>query len=297
MRPVGRNFRPFSRPTAPPTAANSYHTPASAAHVWSTITAGTVHRAFSVFLFSPEGRLLLQQRAAAKITFPLIWANTCCSHPLDVPSERIAAGAEGVVNAARRKLQQELGILPEEVPRESFTWITRVHYAGACAARLGARGGSGGSLSSSGGSSSDGGGGEGCGGAGDAPLWGEHEIDWILLCSPPAAPRVAPNPNEVCSVREFTQAELREWMAGGGAAQVSPWFAVMEASGLLYKWWDAVLAGKLEGVMERGVIHRQHDLQALARGAAAGSVPPPAPLAACRDAAIRAGVTGPAVIA
>jgi len=32
--------------------------------------AGMLHRAFSVFLFNQEGRLLLQQRAATKITFP-----------------------------------------------------------------------------------------------------------------------------------------------------------------------------------------------------------------------------------
>jgi hypothetical protein len=31
---------------------------------------GILHRAFSVFLFNPQGELLLQQRAADKITFP-----------------------------------------------------------------------------------------------------------------------------------------------------------------------------------------------------------------------------------
>lgn len=31
---------------------------------------GLLHRAFSVFLFNEEGKLLLQQRAASKITFP-----------------------------------------------------------------------------------------------------------------------------------------------------------------------------------------------------------------------------------
>lgn len=41
-----------------------------------------LHRAFSVFLFNSEGKLLLQQRAADKITFPNVWTNTCCSHPL-----------------------------------------------------------------------------------------------------------------------------------------------------------------------------------------------------------------------
>lgn len=43
---------------------------------------GLLHRAFSVFLFDSQNRLLLQQRAASKITFPKVWTNTCCSHPL-----------------------------------------------------------------------------------------------------------------------------------------------------------------------------------------------------------------------
>ena len=39
---------------------------------------GKLHRAFSVFLFDKNDRLLLQQRAASKITFPSVWTNTCC---------------------------------------------------------------------------------------------------------------------------------------------------------------------------------------------------------------------------
>jgi len=49
---------------------------------------GLLHRAFSVFLFDPSGRLLLQQRAADKITFPSVWTNTCCSHPVRQPPPR-----------------------------------------------------------------------------------------------------------------------------------------------------------------------------------------------------------------
>lgn len=48
-----------------------------------------LHRAFSVFLFDDQNRLLLQQRATEKITFPDMWTNTCCSHPLNTPSELI----------------------------------------------------------------------------------------------------------------------------------------------------------------------------------------------------------------
>ena len=74
---------------------------------------GRLHRAFSVFLFNNEGKLLLQQRAADKITFPSVWTNTCCSHPLYgySPSEvdddeAIATGnVNGIKCAAIRKLQ------------------------------------------------------------------------------------------------------------------------------------------------------------------------------------------------
>ena len=40
---------------------------------------------------------LLLQRSPVKITFPEIWANTCCSHPLfDLPEETILADGLGV---------------------------------------------------------------------------------------------------------------------------------------------------------------------------------------------------------
>ena len=53
------------------------------AHIFGPKTPrGKLHRAFSVFLFNEEGKLLLQQRAADKITFPNVWTNTCCSHQL-----------------------------------------------------------------------------------------------------------------------------------------------------------------------------------------------------------------------
>ncbi len=48
---------------------------------------GKLHRAFSVLLFNNSGELLIQKRASEKITFPSIWANSCCSHPLHIDSE------------------------------------------------------------------------------------------------------------------------------------------------------------------------------------------------------------------
>jgi isopentenyl-diphosphate Delta-isomerase len=63
---------------------------------------GRLHRAFSVFLRdAASGRVLVQQRAAAKTRFPLRWANSCCGHPL--PGEDVAV-------AAGRRLAEELGV-------------------------------------------------------------------------------------------------------------------------------------------------------------------------------------------
>lgn len=63
---------------------------------------GTLHRAFSVYVFSPDGsKLIIQRRSATKMLWPLIWANTCCSHPF--PDEVTAA-------AASRRLPEECGI-------------------------------------------------------------------------------------------------------------------------------------------------------------------------------------------
>jgi isopentenyl-diphosphate delta-isomerase len=97
----------------------------------TNINRGLLHRAFSVFLFDSQKRLLLQQRASEKITFPDMWTNTCCSHPLGIPGEtgsQLDAAILGVKRAAQRKLNHELGIKPEQVPIDKFEFFTRIHY-------------------------------------------------------------------------------------------------------------------------------------------------------------------------
>ncbi|MBF4557488.1 isopentenyl-diphosphate Delta-isomerase [Pseudomonas sp. p50] len=62
---------------------------------------GLLHRTFSIFIFDDGGRLLQQQRALGKYHSQGLWTNTCCGHPRH---------GETTVHAARRRLQEEMGI-------------------------------------------------------------------------------------------------------------------------------------------------------------------------------------------
>ncbi|OMI41326.1 isopentenyl-diphosphate Delta-isomerase [Streptomyces sparsogenes] len=64
---------------------------------------GRLHRAFSVFLFDDDGRLLLQRRALGKYHSPGVWSNTCCGHPYP---------GEPPFVAATRRTAEELGVAP-----------------------------------------------------------------------------------------------------------------------------------------------------------------------------------------
>lgn len=86
----------------------------------STVHDGTGirHRAFSILLFDGQGRMLLQQRSAAKRLWPMIWSNACCSHP---------RRGEEIPAAAHRRLQEELGV---SVPlQELFKFEYRAEWA------------------------------------------------------------------------------------------------------------------------------------------------------------------------
>jgi isopentenyl-diphosphate delta-isomerase len=67
---------------------------------------GQLHRAFSVFLFRPDGKMLVQQRALAKYHSPGVWSNACCGHP---------EPGEDTLAAAARRTAEELGCAPPQL--------------------------------------------------------------------------------------------------------------------------------------------------------------------------------------
>jgi len=83
---------------------------------------GHLHRAFSVFLFDQDGRMLLQRRASSKHHFRDLWTNSCCSHPRP---------GESVADAGARRVGQELGVTIEpSTLREVGSFVYRAEDDG-----------------------------------------------------------------------------------------------------------------------------------------------------------------------
>jgi isopentenyl-diphosphate delta-isomerase len=157
---------------------------------------GKLHRAFSVLLFNSSGKLLIQKRASGKITFPSIWANSCCSHPLHIDSE--VNGIEGAKTAAKRKMEQELGIEPDEIKLEQLNYVTKMVYK----ARANKK-------------------------------WVEHEIDYIfaLKCD------LDINPNKIeIEETKYVNLEELESLFDDKKAKIGPWFRLIKENFLNDIW-------------------------------------------------------------
>ncbi|TVU19371.1 hypothetical protein EJB05_35516 [Eragrostis curvula] len=192
-------------------------------HLMEKIESGNaLHRAFSVFLFNSKYELLLQQRSATKVTFPLVWTNTCCSHPLYRESELIEEKCLGVRNAAQRKIFDELGITAEDLPVDQFIPLGRLLYK----------------------APSDG-------------KWGEHELDYLLFMIRDV--KMNPNPEEVADVKYMNRDQVKELLrkadAGEDGVKLSPWFRLV-VDNFLMKWWDHVEQGTLQEAADMKTIHK-----------------------------------------
>jgi isopentenyl-diphosphate delta-isomerase type 1 len=178
-----------------------------------------LHRAFSLFIFDKYNRLLLTQRSSNKITFPNVWTNTVCSHPLyDMIPNEVDYHTSSYINndttftknnllfpgikyAAIRKCYHELGIQSQHVQHNKIQFITRYHYWAADTITHGPN-----------------------------TFWGEHKVDYLLFLQLDTndtnintnnnnntiddydkylSTIIQPNPDEVATYKFVTQDELR----------------------------------------------------------------------------------------
>ena len=186
---------------------------------------GILHRAFSVLIFDSEGRLLVQQRSSDKITFPAVWANSCCSHPLDIDGEN-SDPIEGVKEAARRKLDQELGIPRTITDDWKFHHIGRFEYK--------------------------------CRWDSD---WVEHEIDHVLIVE--ADCEVDFNRNEIQSVDWLDNDSLIRMMERKGrwkSQLIAPWFEAIFNNFLGSGDFtiDGIISNKKSEIFRCGELSVQH---------------------------------------
>lgn len=77
---------------------------------------GVLHRAFSVFVFDRDGRMLLQRRAIGKYHSGGLWSNACCGHP----------AREDTREEAKKRLAEEMGFSCELHAAGSFVYKARV---------------------------------------------------------------------------------------------------------------------------------------------------------------------------
>ena len=161
---------------------------------------GKLHRAFSVLLFDSNNKLLIQQRADEKITFPSIWANSCCSHPLYQNGEQ--NGIEGARSAAIRKLTQELGIKMGKIRLGDLNFITKMHYKSRADEK-----------------------------------WIEHEVDYIFVVKMDV--QINPNSNEIQRIKYVDKKELDNLfeMSNNGDVKIGPWFRLIR-NHFLDKIWE-----------------------------------------------------------
>jgi len=184
--------------------------------------AGTspLHRAFSLFIFNQKDELLLQQRSDTKITFPSLWTNTCCSHPLATVDEMEEGEAIGVRRAAQRRVEIELGVKNSEASVEDILYLTRILYS-----------------------------------APSSGEWGEHELDYLLFLRSGHTPELSPSLEEVQAVEWVAREDMKDFLRDleHRGVGITPWFRLISQK-LLPFWWENL--SRIEEMQDHQTIHK-----------------------------------------
>ncbi|MDF0716221.1 NUDIX domain-containing protein [Muricauda sp. 334s03] len=79
---------------------------------------GLLHPTIHVWLYTPDGRVLIQQRGENKATHPLLWDVSVAGH--------VSAGEE-IVIAAVREVEEEIGLIISESDLEPLGTFKAIH--------------------------------------------------------------------------------------------------------------------------------------------------------------------------
>jgi len=179
-----------------------------------------LHRAFSLFIFNEKSELLLQQRSDTKITFPSLWTNTCCSHPLATVEEMEDRAALGVRKAAQRRVEIELGVENSVAAVDDIQYLTRILYS-----------------------------------APSSGEWGEHELDYILFLRTSQPPVITPNIEEVQAVEWVARRDMQDFLMDleHRGVGITPWFRLISQK-LLPFWWENL--DRINELQDHHTIHK-----------------------------------------
>ena len=163
------------------------------------------HRAFSLFLMNEKNELLLQRRSSDKITFPSMWTNTCCSHPLNNPEER-EGPVEGCKLAVVRRVGYELNMKGLEMDDLNLT--SKILYR-----------------------------------ANTDETWAEYELDHIYFAKKHSDEiEYSLNKNEVSDIQFVAKTDILDFLNDEikrGRGQITPWFKLILHT-KLFDWWDTI---------------------------------------------------------
>lgn len=163
------------------------------------------HRAFSLFLFNHKNELLLQQRSLKKITFPNLWTNTVCSHPVHTPEELDTTDGIGARRAAVRRAQFEMNI--HDLNLDKLHCGSRIlYYAPA------------------------------------DETFAEYELDYIVFAKQDVQ-AFKVNPDEVKDTRYVSIEQLDPFLDERREKfdeDITPWFKLLKERKLM-SWWETLL--------------------------------------------------------
>lgn len=168
----------------------------------------TPHRAFSAFLFNDKNELLLQRRSDKKITFPNMWTNTCCSHPL-YNKDELKEGPipfQGIKTAAVRRMAYELNM--KNLTEKDFNMVLKILYK-----------------------------------ANTDKTWAEYELDYILFAKKPMNEiQFDSNVNEISHTEFVSKEKILDFLESEiktGKSEVTPWFNLILQT-RLFDWWGEI---------------------------------------------------------